>query len=65
MIDTGEHEQLLTLQEVKYVLQVGYERILELIRTGELEGYSLEGDMRAVRVTPASLNAYLESRKIR
>ena len=65
MIDTREHEQLLTLQEVKYVLQVGYERILELIRTGELEGYSLEGDMRAVRVTPASLNAYLESRKIR
>jgi len=65
VIDTGEHEQLLTLQEVKYVLQVGYERILELIRTGELEGYSLEGDMRAVRVTLASLNAYLESRKIR
>ena len=65
MLDTREHEQLLTLQEVKYVLQVGYERILELIRTGELEGYSLEGDMRAVRVTPASLNAYLESRKIR
>jgi excisionase family DNA binding protein len=65
VIDTREHEQLLTLQEVKYVLQVGYERILELIRTGELEGYSLEGDMRAVRVTPASLNAYLESRKIR
>jgi hypothetical protein len=65
MIDATEREQLLTLQEVKYILQVGYERILELIRTGELEGYTLEGDMRAVRVTPASLNAYLESKKIR
>ena len=62
MIDTKE--QLLTLQEVKYVLQIGYERILELICTGELEGYSLEGDMRAVRVTPDSLVAYLESKKI-
>ena len=62
MIDTNE--QLLTLQEVKYKLQIGYERILELIRNGELEGYSLEGDMRAVRVTPASLEAYLETRKI-
>ena len=65
MIDTREREQLLTLQEVKYILQIGYERIHELIRAGELEGYSLEGDMRAVRVTRASLNAYLEARKIR
>ena len=64
MIDTREHEQLLTLQEVKYILQVGYERILELLRTGELEGYALEGDTRAVRVTPSSLNKYLESKKI-
>jgi excisionase family DNA binding protein len=64
VIDTREHEQLLTLQEVKYILQIGYERILELIRNGELEGYSLEGDMRAVRVTPDSLEAYLESKKI-
>jgi len=65
VIDTREREQLLTLQEVKYILQIGYERIHELIRAGELEGYSLEGDMRAVRVTRASLNAYLEARKIR
>ena len=65
MIDTREQEQLLTLQEVKYILQIGYERILELIRKGELEGFSLEGDMRAVRVTPSSLNEYLESKKIR
>ena len=50
MIDTREQEQLLTLQEVKYILQIGYERIL---------------DMRAVRVTPSSLNEYLESKKIR
>jgi hypothetical protein len=64
VIDTREHEQLLTLPEFKYILQIGYERILELIRSGELEGYSLEGDMRAVRVTPASLNAYLKSKKI-
>jgi Helix-turn-helix domain len=64
VIDTREHEQLLTLQEVKYILQIGYERILELIRTGELEGYALEGDNRAIRVTPDSLNAYLESKKI-
>jgi hypothetical protein len=64
VIDTREREQLLTLQEVKYILQIGYERILELIRPGELEGYSLEGDMRAVRVTPSSLEAYLESKKI-
>jgi excisionase family DNA binding protein len=65
VIDTREHEQLLTLQEVKHILQIGYERILELIRTGELEGFALEGGTRAVRVTPESLEAYLEARKIR
>jgi excisionase family DNA binding protein len=65
VIDTREQEQLLTLQEVKLILQIGYERILELIRNGELEGYALEGGTKAIRVTPASLDAYLESRKIR
>jgi len=65
MIDTRGRQQLLTLQEVKYTLQIGYERILELIRTGELEGYALEGGTKAIRVTPESLERYLESRKIR
>ena len=59
-----ELEQLLTLPEVKYGLQIGYDRIMELIRSGELEGYALEGGTKAIRVTPASLEAYLESRKI-
>jgi len=65
VIDTREREQLLTLQEVKYILQIGYDRIIDLIRTGELEGYALEGGTRAIRVTPESLEAYLESKKIR
>ena len=55
MIDAKEHEQLLTLQEVKYVLQIGYERILELLRNGAQNhvaarprGYS-RGGRRAAR----------------
>jgi hypothetical protein len=63
--ETREVEQLLTLSEVKYILQIGYDRIIELIRAGELEGYALEGGTKAIRVTPSSLNAYLESKKIR
>jgi hypothetical protein len=64
MQQAKELEQLLTLHEVKYRLQIGYDRIIELIRLGELEGYALEGGTKAVRVTSASLEAYLESRKI-
>jgi hypothetical protein len=65
MQSTRELEQLLTLPVVKHRLQIGYDRLLELIRTGELEGYALEGGTKAIRVTPASLDAYLESKKIR
>jgi hypothetical protein len=65
VIDTKERGQLLTAQEVKYILQIGYERIIDLVRTGELEGYALEGGTKALRITPESLEEYLEARKIR
>ena len=63
--EAKEYKQLLTAHEVKYILQIGYERIIDLVRTGELEGYSLEGGTKALRITPDSLEAYLEARKIR
>ena len=63
--EAQEYKQLLTLQDVKYILQIGFERILDLVESGELEGYSLEGGTKAMRITPDSLDRYLESKKIR
>ncbi len=66
-----EFEPLMRLYDAKKVLNVGWDRMAELVRSGELKTFNVSGeliergavtpDFRGLRVMPSELRRYIES----
>ncbi len=69
----SELTPLLSVRDVRTILGVSVGQVLRLVKEGHLEAFGLDGPMRredvngdtfGVRITPSSLQRYLEEIKI-
>ncbi len=69
----SELTPLLSVRDVRTILGVSVGQVLRLVKDGRLDGFGLDGPMRrnevtqdtfGVRITPSSLQRYLEEIKI-